>query len=281
MASVPTIRLNNGVEIPQLGFGVFQVKPEETVEAVTQRRSRSATGTSTPRRCTATRRRSARRSASPGIDRSEVFVTSKLNNNQHAPRRRPEAFDQTLADLGFDYLDLFLIHWPLPGIDVDYVETLEGDGGDLRGGRCRAIGVSNFHQHHLRRLFEATEIRAGGQPDRGQPLPDPGPAAGVQHASTRSHVEAWSPIARGKVSDDPAISRSPSRSARRRRRSRCAGTCSAATSSSRSRSSASRMEENFAHLRLRARRVGHGGDHRAGPRRAHRPEPGRVQLHPR
>jgi 2,5-diketo-D-gluconate reductase A len=158
MASVPNIRLNNGVEIPQLGFGVFLVKPEECVEAVSNaldvgyRHIDTAEMYGNEKEVGEAIRRS-------GLDRSEVFVTSKLNNNKHARDDALKAFDQTLDDLGFDYLDLFLVHWPLPGIDVDYVETWKAMEEISASGRCRAIGVSNFHEHHLQRILEATETR--------------------------------------------------------------------------------------------------------------------------
>ncbi len=203
MASVPTIRLNNGVEIPQLGFGVFQVKPEETVEAVTQalevgyRHIDTAEMYGNEKEVGEAVRRS-------GLDRSELFVTSKLNNGFHARGDALKAFDQTLEDLGFDYLDLFLVHWPLPGIDVDYVETWQAMEEIYRGGKCRAIGVSNFHEHHLHRIFEATETKPAVNQIEVSPYltQDPLRAFNKEH---EIEIEAWSPIARGKVNDDPAI----------------------------------------------------------------------------
>ncbi len=203
MASVPNIRLNNGVEIPQLGFGVFQVKPEECVQAVTEaldvgyRHIDTAEMYGNEKEVGEAIRRS-------GIDRSEVFVTSKLNNNKHARDDALKAFDQTMDDLGLEYLDLFLVHWPLPDIDVDYVETWQAMEEIYRGGRCRAIGVSNFHEHHLHRLFEATETKPAVNQIEVSPYLTQDPL----RAFNREHeiaVEAWSPIARGKVNDDPAI----------------------------------------------------------------------------
>jgi 2,5-diketo-D-gluconate reductase A len=203
MASVPTIRLNNGVEIPQLGFGVFLIKPEETAEAVTTalevgyRHIDTAQMYGNEKEVGEGIRRS-------GIERSEVFVTSKLNNNKHAHDDALKAFDQTLDDLGFDYLDLFLVHWPLPGIDVDYVETWQAMEEIAASGRCRAIGVSNFHEHHLQRILEAT----GTTPAVNQIEVSPYLTQEPLRAFNREQgiaVEAWSPIARGKVSDDPVI----------------------------------------------------------------------------
>ncbi|TFV62750.1 aldo/keto reductase [Geodermatophilus sp. DF01-2] len=203
MASVPTIRLNNGVEIPQLGFGVYQVPPEDTAEAVsaaleigyrhidTAEMYRNEKGV-------------GKAVARSGIDRGEVFVTSKLNNGFHRRDDALRAFDQSLADLGFEYLDLFLIHWPLPGIDVDYVETWKAMEEIYASGRTRAIGVSNFKPHHLRRLFGGTEVR----PAVNQIEVHPYLAQDDVRAFDADHeivTEAWSPIAQGKVLGDPAV----------------------------------------------------------------------------
>jgi 2,5-diketo-D-gluconate reductase A len=203
MASVPTIRLNNGVEIPQLGFGVFQVKPEECVEAVTNalevgyRHIDTAEMYGNEKEVGEAIRRS-------GLDRSEVFVTSKLNNNKHARDDALKAFDQTMDDLGLEYLDLFLVHWPLPGIEVDYVETWQAMEEIYRSDRCRAIGVSNFHEHHLHRIFEATETKPAVNQIEVSPYLTQDPLRAFNHDHEIA-VEAWSPIARGKVNDDPAI----------------------------------------------------------------------------
>jgi 2,5-diketo-D-gluconate reductase A len=205
MATVPTITLNNGVEIPQLGFGVYQVKPEETAQAVqsalevgyrhidTAEMYGNEAGVGEGIR-------------NSGIPREEVFVTSKLNNGFHAHDDALKAFDGTLAALKFDYVDLFLIHWPLPGIDVDYVETWKAMEEIYRSGRAKSIGVSNFNAHHLRRLFGETEIR----PAVNQIEVHPYLAQDELRAFDADHeiaTEAWSPIAQGKVLDDPTILR--------------------------------------------------------------------------
>ena len=115
MATVPTITLNNGVEIPQLGFGVFQIPPDETVEA-TRDGARDRLPAHRHRADVRQREGGRRRPcASPASTASEVFVTSKLNNNRLERDDILRSFDQTLEALGFDQLDLFLIHWPLPG----------------------------------------------------------------------------------------------------------------------------------------------------------------------
>jgi 2,5-diketo-D-gluconate reductase A len=203
VASVPTIALNNGVEIPQLGFGVYQIKPEDTVEATTAaleigyRHIDTAEMYGNEKEVGEAIRRS-------GVPREEIFVTSKLNNGFHARDAALEAFDGTLGALGFDYLDLFLIHWPLPGIDVDYVETWKALEEIYAGGKCRAIGVSNFKPHHLRKLFGDTQVR----PAVNQIEIHPYLAQDDVRAFDADHeivTEAWSPIAQGKVLDDPAI----------------------------------------------------------------------------
>jgi len=205
MATVPTIALNNGVEIPQLGFGVFQIPPDQTVEAT---RTALEIGyrhidTAEMYGNEAEVGEAVRQS---GIPRDEVFVTSKLNNGFHARDAALKAFDGTLQALGFDYVDLFLIHWPLPTIDVDYVETWKAMEEMYHSGRVRSIGVSNFNPHHLRRLFAETEIRPAVNQIEVHPYltQDDVRAFDADHEIA---TEAWSPIAQGKVLDDPTILR--------------------------------------------------------------------------
>ena len=205
MATVPTITLNNGVEIPQLGFGVYQVKPEETAQAVQTALEVGYRHIDTAEMYgnEAEVGEAVRQS---GVPREEVFVTSKLNNGFHAHDDALRAFDGTLEALGFDDVDLFLIHWPLPGIDVDYVETWKAMEEIYRSGRAKAIGVSNFNAHHLRKLFGETEIRPAVNQIEIHPYltQDELRAFNAQHQIA---TEAWSPIAQGKVLDDPAILR--------------------------------------------------------------------------
>ena len=205
MASVPTIRLNNGVEIPKLGFGVYQVPPEDTADAVSTALEIGYRHIDTAEMY-GNEKGVGEAVARSGIDRGEVFVTSKLNNGFHRRDDALRAFDQSLGDLGFDHLDLFLVHWPLPGIDVDYVETWKAMEEIYASGRARAIGVSNFQAHHLRRLFSETEVR----PAVNQIEVHPYLAQEELRAFDADHeivTEAWSPIAQGKVLDDPVVLR--------------------------------------------------------------------------
>ena len=203
MATVPTIRLNNGVEIPQLGFGVYQVPPEDTADAVSTALEIGYRHIDTAEMY-GNEKGVGEAVARSGIDRGEVFVTSKLNNGFHRRDDALRAFDQSLGDLGFEYLDLFLIHWPLPGIDVDYIETWKAMEEIYASGRCRAIGVSNFQAHHLRRLFSQAQVR----PAVNQIEVHPYLTQEELRAFDADHeivTEAWSPIAQGKVLGDPAI----------------------------------------------------------------------------
>src|ERR1700761_4594478 len=94
-----------------------------------------------------------------GLDRGEVYVTSKLDNEAHQPDDARQAFDESLKALGMDYLDLFLIHWPLPTrYDGDFVSTWNVLEEFYRDGRARSIGVSNFQAKHLRRLHGESQI---------------------------------------------------------------------------------------------------------------------------
>jgi len=199
---VPTISLNNGVQIPQLGFGVFQIKPEETVKATTSaleigyRHIDTAQMYGNEREVGIAVRES-------GIPREEVFVTSKLNNNRLERDDILRSFDTSLSELGFDYLDLFLIHWPLPAV-ADYVARWKVMEEIYAGGRVKAIGVSNFQPNHLRDLFGATDVRPAVNQIEAHPFltQDELRAFGADHEIV---TEAWAPIARGKVNDDPVI----------------------------------------------------------------------------
>jgi 2,5-diketo-D-gluconate reductase A len=205
MATVPTIPLNNGAEIPQLGFGVYQVPPEDTAEAVQTALEVGYRHIDTAEMY-GNEKGVGEGIRASGVPREEVFVTSKLNNGFHAREDALRAFDGTLAALGSDYVDLFLVHWPLPGIDVDYIETWKAMEEIYRSGRAKSIGVSNFKEHHLRRLFSDTEIRpAVNQIEIHPYLTQDGLRA--FDADHEIATEAWSPIAQGKVLDDPTILR--------------------------------------------------------------------------
>ncbi|GAB2595585.1 aldo/keto reductase [Microlunatus antarcticus] len=205
MTDVPDVSLNNGRTIPQLGFGVFQIDPAETAEAV-----RTALEVGYRHIDTAemygNEKEVGEGIRSSGVDRDDVFVTSKLNNSFHRPDDARRAFDTTLEALGFDHVDLFLIHWPLPTrYDGDFVSTWQALEEFYRDGRARSIGVSNFTPHHLRRLARETEVIPAVNQVEVHPFftNDEVRAYGAEHGIA---TEAWSPIAQGGVLDDPTIS---------------------------------------------------------------------------
>src|ERR1700710_2080750 len=155
--TVPAVELNDGHHIPQLGFGVFQVAPEDTAGAVrealdggyrhihTREMYRNGRGVGEAVRFS-------------GLDRADVFITSKLSNRFHRPDDARRAFDRTLSELGFDYVDLFLIHWPLPTLyGGDFLSTWRTLEEFKADGRARSIGVSNFQVAHLERLAAETD----------------------------------------------------------------------------------------------------------------------------
>jgi 2,5-diketo-D-gluconate reductase A len=204
LTAVPQITLNDGQSIPQLGFGVFQIEPNDTVEAVSTafrvgyRHIDTAEGYGNEKEV-------GEAVAKSGLDRAGVFVTSKLANNAHRPDDARRAFDASLEALGFDYLDLFLIHWPLPTrYEGDFVSTWQTLEEFYRDGRARSIGVSNFQPHHLRRLHEETEITPAVNQIEVHPFltQDDVCAFCAEHQIA---IEAWSPIGRGTVLDDPTI----------------------------------------------------------------------------
>ncbi|OJV58770.1 MAG: oxidoreductase [Cellulomonas sp. 73-145] len=203
-AVVPHLTLNNGVEIPQLGFGVFQVEPSRTAEVVldafeagyrhvdTAQMYKNEAGV-------------GEALARSGLDRSDVFITSKLSNASHDPRAAHDAFERSIDALGTPYVDLFLIHWPMPKVG-DFVETWQALEALYGTGRIRAIGVSNFTEQHLRRLAETSAVTPAVNQIEVHPYLSQNPlrAYGREHGIV---TEAWSPIAQGKVLSDPELVR--------------------------------------------------------------------------
>lgn len=204
ISDVPNLTLNDGNTIPQLGLGVFMVPPEETHEVVTAglelgyRHIDTAQMYGNEEGVGSAVRKS-------GLDRSEVFITSKLNNDAHRPDDARRTFEETLRRLDTDYVDLFLIHWPLPTqYDGDFVSTWRTLEEFKADGRARSIGVSNFQVDHLQRLLqEADVVPAVNQVEAHPFFTNDAVRAASREAGVL--VEAWSPIAKGEVADDATI----------------------------------------------------------------------------
>ena len=204
MTTIPDIMLNDGRTIPQLGFGTFQIPQEVTARAVTAALEAGYRHIDTAEMYQNEHGVGEAIRAS-GLERGDVFVTSKLSNAAHRPDDARRAFDATLADLGTDYVDLFLVHWPLPTLhDGDFVSTWRTLEGFQRDGRARSIGVSNFQIAHLERLSVETDtVPAVNQIEVHPYFPnDEVRAYGREHGIM---TEAWAPLVQGKALADPVV----------------------------------------------------------------------------
>ncbi|WP_323792544.1 aldo/keto reductase, partial [Nocardioides sp.] len=203
-STVPNIALNNQTTIPQLGFGVFQVPPEQTADTVTNAFEVGYRHIDTAQMY-GNEQEVGVAIANADIPRDELYVTSKLNNGFHAPDDARRAFDDTMAKLGLAQIDLFLIHWPLTAVDPDlYVETWKTMAEFVADGRARSIGVSNFQPAHLDRLVQETGVVPAVNQIEVHPYfaNEEARGASLRHGI---EIEAWSPIAQGKVLDNETI----------------------------------------------------------------------------
>ncbi|WP_326953017.1 aldo/keto reductase [Amycolatopsis sp. NBC_01286] len=201
-ANVPSVELNNGVRIPQFGFGVFQIPADDTANTV-----RTALDAGYRHIDTAQMYRNeagvGAAIAESGLAREDVFVTTKLANDAQGYDNAITALEGSLRRLGLDHVDLYLIHWPLPKTGK-YVKTWQGFEDILRAGKARAIGVSNFQPEHLDRLAEET----GTVPAVNQIELHPALQQAELREYHRAHgiaTEAWSPLARAEVLEDPVL----------------------------------------------------------------------------
>ncbi len=202
--TVPTITLHDGTSIPQLGLGVFQVPPEDTARVVEDAIGVGYRHIDTAQMYGNEAEVGAGIKAA-GVDRDDLYITSKLNNGFHRPDDARRTFGESLDRLGLDRLDLFLIHWPLPTLyDGDFVSTWRALAELVEDGRATSIGVSNFQPAHLDRIVEET----GVVPVVNQVEVHPffGNEA-VREANRRHGVvtEAWSPLAQGAIGDDATL----------------------------------------------------------------------------
>jgi 2,5-diketo-D-gluconate reductase A len=199
---VPTIDLADGVTIPQFGLGVFQVPPAETTENVTHGIEAGYRHIDTAE-AYGNEAEVGQAIRASGLDRSEFFVTTKCFNSHHGYDKATKAIKDSLGRLEMDHVDLYLIHWPVPSQDR-YVETWQGLIESHKQGLTRAIGVSNFQPAHLARIVDETGVTPAVNQIELHPRLQ-------QHGLRREHAdrgivtEAWSPLAKGRVLDDPTI----------------------------------------------------------------------------
>src|SRR3954452_25071594 len=204
MTPVSTLPLNDGRTMPQLGFGVWQIEREDTARAVGHALEIGYRHIDTAQMY-GNERQVGEAVRASGLDRADVFITSKLDNRFHRPADARRAFEATLAELGVDYVDLFLIHWPLPTLyDGDFVSTWQALEEFRRDGRAQSIGVSNFHIEHLERLAATADVMPAVNQIELHPyfLNDDVHRYGQEHGIA---TEAWPPLAQGKVLDDPLV----------------------------------------------------------------------------
>jgi 2,5-diketo-D-gluconate reductase A len=199
---VATVPLRGGGGIPQLGFGVFQVPPEETAGVV---REALASGYRHIDTAAAYQNEHGVGEAvrSFGLEREQVFVTTKCWNTQQGYERAKRALGRSLERLGFDYVDLYLIHWPAPSQDL-YVETWRAFVELHQQGLARAIGVSNFESAHLQRVTEETGVTPAINQVELHPYFQQ-EKLGREHARLEIVTEAWSPLGQGRELNDPTI----------------------------------------------------------------------------
>ena len=203
MSNVPNIKLNNGVEMPQLGFGVFQVPDAETTAAVSAALHAGYRSIDTAA-LYGNEAGVGKALAASGLDRDELFITTKVWNSEQGYDKTLRAFDASMKKLGLEQLDLYLIHWPTPARDL-YVETWKAFEKLYADGRVRAVGVSNFQPAHLERILDT----GGTVPAVNQVELHPYLQQVEVRAFDAKHeiaTEAWSPLAKGgNLLSEPAI----------------------------------------------------------------------------
>lgn len=200
--TVSSLPLHDGRSIPQLGFGVFQIPAEDTARVVGEafeagyRHIDTAWGYMNEQGV-------GEAITASGLARDDIFVTTKVWNSFQGREKTFESFDASMNALGLEELDLLLIHWPAPG-NGRFVETWETFVELQAGGRLRSIGVSNFQPDHIHQIIEATGVIPVLNQVELHPY--------FQQRTLRDFhdlhgivTEAWSPIARGRVAEDPTI----------------------------------------------------------------------------
>ncbi|WP_308290211.1 aldo/keto reductase [Streptomyces kronopolitis] len=195
MSKVPSITLNNGIAMPQLGYGVWQIEDDQAFTAVGQALDAGYRSIDTAA-IYGNEEGTGKALAASGLPREELFVTTKLWNGDQGYDATLKAFDTSLTKLGLDYVDLYLIHWPLPSRDT-YVDTYKALEKIQADGRARAIGVSNFLPGHLERLLGETSVVPAVNQIELHPQFQQAESRAF-HARHGIATEAWSPLGQGK-----------------------------------------------------------------------------------
>jgi 2,5-diketo-D-gluconate reductase A len=200
--NLSSVTLNDGNSIPALGFGVYKISPEDTEQAVA-----AALRTGYRHVDTAAmygnERETGRAITGSSLPRDEVFVTTKLWNDDQGYDATLAAFDASIGRLGVDYLDLYLIHWPLPALG-QFVDTFKAFAQLRDQGRIRSIGVSNFEPEHLHTLIDATGIVPVVNQVELHPRFAQSELRQV-HAQLGIATEAWAPLGQGSLLNHPAV----------------------------------------------------------------------------
>ncbi len=203
MSKVPSITLNNGIAMPQLGFGVWQIPDDEAFTSVGHALEAGYRSIDTAA-IYGNEEGTGKALAASGIARDELFVTTKLWNAEQGYDSTLRAFDTSLGKLGLEYVDLYLIHWPLPSKDA-YVDTYNAFEKILADGRAKSIGVSNFQPAHLERLLGETSVVPAVNQIELHPQFQQAESRAF-HARHGIATEAWSPLGQGKgLLADPTI----------------------------------------------------------------------------
>lgn len=201
---IPTLELSTGYQIPQFGLGTYRLTGEDCVDTLKYALDLGIRHIDTAQMYH-NEAEVGRAIEESGIDREEIFLTTKLNNDKHLPEDARKSFQQSLEDLRTDYVDLFLIHWPLPTrYDGDFVQTWRTLLEFQYDEKARTVGVSNFQVHHLERLIAET----GVTPAVNQVEIHPYFANNELRAFHQQHgiiTEAWSPLDRGRVLDEEKV----------------------------------------------------------------------------
>jgi 2,5-diketo-D-gluconate reductase A len=200
--AAPLITLNDGNSIPAVGFGVFQIQPEDAERAVGVALQAGYRHIDTAA-AYQNEREAGRAVADSGIPRDQLYVVTKLWNADQGYDSTLKAFDASLDRLGLDYLDLYLIHWPLPGRNL-FVDTFKAFAQLREQGRIRSIGVSNFEPEHLKAVIDGTGIvPAVNQIELHPQFPQT--ELRKVHAELGVATEAWGPLGQGSLLDNPTV----------------------------------------------------------------------------